>query len=419
MKKSLCLYVLFALLLAWLAPAPHSFAAQKQPVPRPGQFTGQDADFSTFTGRFGYTTAGQTEAPEKMLGQMLMVGFRGTGEGDPAYAEDFKAIRALVAAGKIGGVILFSRDITTGTYERNIYSPEQVKALCASLQAAASRLLFVAVDQEGGRIRRLLPKQGFTPVPSPAVMGGMPAESVYKIGLRLGKELNGLGININLAPSLDLNINPDNPIIGKLGRSFGRETAVVARQAAAFSRGLIAAGVLPCFKHFPGHGSSKGDSHLGFTDITGSWFKDELAPYAVLPKPNGPYLVMLGHLYHAGLDNTYPASLSGRIIQEILRGDLNWQGVVISDDLQMQAISDHYSLEETILLAINAGNDILLFGNNQQYDPELPVKVWATMQKLYREGKISAGRIEESYQRIMCLKTWLAEKRQGNNQFPD
>lgn len=356
--------------------------------------------------------------PERMLGQMLMPGFRGGGEEISKDKAEFMKMLDFVAAGKAGGVILFNRDHSSGSYERNIYSPDQVRRLCASLQAAVSdpapginAPLLIAVDQEGGRVRRLPARQGFMDLPAPAEMGRMSEDRVRGLGRELGSELRALGINVDFAPALDLNVNPHNPVIGSLGRSFGAEPELVASRAGAFMAGLTGSGIIGSYKHFPGHGSSRSDTHVEFTDLTETWSEDELLPYRRLLAGNGPYMVMLGHLFHRDFDDKYPASLSEKIAGGLLRGQLGWQGVIITDDLQMRAISDHYSLEETILLAVNAGVDILLFGNNLgQYDPELPDKAYNALLKLYREGKISRARIEESYGRIMQLKEWLRQK---------
>ena len=347
--------------------------------------------------------------PEKMLAQMLLVGFRGLGPGEKEYAADYAAFRDYVSQGKLGGVILFNRDHSSKSRVRNILNPAQVKAMCADLQAASPMPLFISVDQEGGRVRRLTPEAGFSDLPSPAEMSRLKIDMIYWRGLELGQELKELGINLDFAPSLDLNVNPDNPVIGSLGRSFGRDPEEVARMGRFFMSGLNDAGVLGSYKHFPGHGSSRSDTHVEFTDITGSWQEDELAPYKLLMKRRGPYMIMLGHLFHSNFDPVYPASLSHAVATGLLRDRLGWQGVIISDDLQMKAIADHYSLEETIRLAIEAGNDIVLFGNNLAYDVELPGKAHEAMLKLYREGKIGRERIERSYRRIMALKEWLAQ----------
>lgn len=364
---------------------------------------------------------------EAMLGQMLMFGFRGTGPEDPAYGGDFKSMLDFVGQGKAGGVVLFYTDYKTKKPGRNISGPAQLKAMNAALQAAASASpataalkgeslpLLIGVDQEGGRVRRLFPAQGFMDLPAPSAMGVMEESAVYNYGLRLGRELHSLGVNLNFAPSLDININPNNPVIGSLGRSFGSTPEQVILKAGSFGVGLTDAGVAACFKHFPGHGSSSGDSHLAFTDISKTWRQVELAPFSLLlNNPAFPtkssYMVMPGHLFNSAYDDKHPASLSAKTVNGLLRGVIGWQGVVVSDDLQMKAVSDHYDLEQTILLSVEAGVDILLFGNNLDYDPQLSEKVWQTARRLLHEKKIRPERVAESYERIVRLKKWLAEQ---------
>ena len=334
-----------------------------------------------------------------MIGSMLMLGFRGADlpPGDPFLAQ--------VRAGHVGHVILFDRDVTTGG-ERNITSPQQLRQLTATLRAASPGPLLIAVDQEGGRVRRLKTQKGFADLPSAQSMGAGQPDKTRAIARQLGKELAGLGISVNLAPVADVNSNPANPAIGALERSFSPNPALVAAHALAFGQGLAQQGVIPALKHFPGQGGAQKDSHLGLTDITRCWnAKADLAPYAQAFAQGWPGMVMLGHLFHTGLDANYPATLSHAVVADLLRGRMGWRGVIISDDMQMKAITDHYGLEQAVLLAVNAGVDILLFGNNLYWDENLPQKAFATLKGLVESGRISQQRIVESWQRICNLYT--------------
>lgn len=334
---------------------------------------------------------------ERMLGAMLMLGFRGT-----ELAQDDPFLQAL-RAGKIGHVILFDRDLTSKSI-RNIQSPEQVRRLTGSLRAAAPGPLLIAVDQEGGQVRRLKPEQGFMDVPSAQRMGQENVHATRKLAEALGRELASLGINANLAPVADVNVDPRSPAIGQLGRSFNTNPQQVARHVISFGKGLAENGVIPTLKHFPGHGSARADSHLGLADISRSWDGgSELLPYAEAFAAHWPGMVMPGHLYHAGLDAQHPATLSRMVVTGLLRQGLGWQGVVISDDLQMKAISEHYGLEEAVALAVEAGVDILLFGNNLEWDANLPQKAHAALHRLVDSGRISAARIRQSWERISAL----------------
>ncbi|MDO5483821.1 MAG: glycoside hydrolase family 3 N-terminal domain-containing protein, partial [Desulfovibrionaceae bacterium] len=341
--------------------------------------------------------SGQAASPpslERMVGAMLMLGFRGMEltPDDPFLAE--------VRSGRVGHVILFDRDMQTGG-ERNIRSPEQVRRLTATLREAAPGPIFIAVDQEGGQVRRLKPEKGFMDLPSAQRMGQENLTSTTNIAAELGRELAGLGINVDMAPVADVNVNPFSPAIGQLGRSFNTDPRQVARHVLAFGRELARAGVAPVLKHFPGHGSAKADSHLGLTDISRTWDGgNELLPYAEAFAAGWSGMVMTGHLFHAGLDAQHPATLSKMVVTGLLRQGLGWQGVVISDDMQMQAISDSYGLEESIYLAVEAGVDILLFGNNLTWDADLPRKAHATLLRLVESGRISPERIRRSWERI-------------------
>ncbi|WP_300923097.1 glycoside hydrolase family 3 N-terminal domain-containing protein [uncultured Desulfovibrio sp.] len=334
---------------------------------------------------------------DRMLGSMLMCGFRGT-ELDP---DD--PFLAAVADGRVGNVILFDRDMTTGG-ERNIRSPEQVRRLTATLRAAAPGPIFIAVDQEGGQVRRLRPQKGFSDLPSAQRLGQGSVAATLETATLLGEELAGLGIDVDLAPVADVDSNPLNPAIGRLGRAFSSDPAAVARHALAFGQGLARSGVIPVLKHFPGQGCAREDSHLGLPDITRCWDgATDLLPYAEIFRAGWPGMVMPGHLFHAGLDPDLPATLSRMVVTGLLRQGLGWQGVVISDDMQMRAIAGRYGLKESILLAVRAGVDILLYGNNLEWEDGLADKVFAALRALVDEGSIPVERIRRSWERISAL----------------
>lgn len=210
---------------------------------------------------------------------------------------------------------------------------------------------------------------------------------------------------MNLAPVVDLNVNPSNPVIGKLDRSFSADPVVVAQQARMVIDAFHQQGIIAALKHFPGHGSSTTDTHKDFTDVTATWSKKELDPYWALIREGYSDPVMTAHVFNARLDSLYPATLSKATIDGLLRKQLGFRGVVLSDDMQMKAIADRYGLEEAIRLAIDAGVDVLIFGNNVSYDPEIASKATSIIRHLVEKGAISPERINESYRRIMTLKT--------------
>ena len=334
-----------------------------------------------------------------MLGQMMLVGFRGT-----ELADDAPILRD-IREHNLGGVILFDRDVQLGKTGRNILGPGQVRALTARLQAAAVTPLLIAVDQEGGRVRRLREETGFPFSPSAKALGAGDADATRMQGQHTGELLAGLGINLNFAPVADVDVNPDSPAIGALERSFSPDPEVVAVQARAFSDGLLAAGVLPCLKHFPGHGSARADSHLGLTDISGTWSPAELIPYERL-MPGAP-MVMTGHLFLRRYDAEYPCTLSPAVVTGLLRDRLGFEGVVVSDDMQMRAITAHYGLEEALVRAVLAGVDILIFGNNLDYDPDIVPKAVDILARAVRDGRLTHGRIAASFDRIRAAKAML------------
>ena len=335
----------------------------------------------------------------RMAAQMVMVGFRGLS------AETWPEAVLLVRDIGIGGVILFDYDVPSGSAVRNIGSPEQVRQLTGDLQAMADTPLLVAIDQEGGRVNRLKERFGFPPAPSAAALGraGDPARTEEQ-SARTAELLARLGITMNFAPVVDVNSNSDNPIIGRLERSFSADPKAVADHAAAWVRGHRRHGVLTALKHFPGHGSSTADTHKGFVDVTGTWSEEELLPYQVLIRGGQADAVMTAHVVNDRLDPGRPATLSPRILQGLLRGELGFQGVIVSDDLQMGAIREHYGFAEAIAMALDAGVDLLVFGNNSVYDPEVGSRAVEEIVRLVREGVVPRERVEASWARIMQLK---------------
>ncbi len=337
---------------------------------------------------------------EQMIGQMIMVGFRGI-EPDPR-----NPIVTDISEGRIGGVVLFDVDGPGGGGERNIRSPEQLRRLTSWLEEKAGSLpLLVAIDQEGGKVNRLKVKYGFPPTVSARELGDRDdVERTSQVADRVAATLVAEGINLNFAPVVDLNTNPENPVIGSKNRSFSADPTIVVRQAQAWFDAHRRAGVISTLKHFPGHGSSRADSHRGFVDVTKTWDQRELIPYGSMIAGGFSDAVMTAHIFNARLDPDYPATLSRATITGILRNQLGFQGVVISDDMQMKAISEHYGLEESIRLGLDAGLDIFLFANNSAFDPDIARKICGIIRRLVDEGTISRARIEASYGRICRLK---------------
>ena len=337
--------------------------------------------------------------------QMLMVGFRDT--AITAESEVAQWLRDY----QIGGVILFEYDGPSKSRPRNITSKQQLKTLVDNLKRLSPTPLFVAVDEEGGNVSRLKTRYGFEPTVTPQYLGTLDNEDSTRFyARRIAQTCRNLGINVNFAPSVDVNVNPDCPIIGKIGRSFSADAEVVARNARWFINEHNKAGVLCAIKHFPGHGSSVSDTHLGLADVTDTWQDTELKPYQILLSEGAQVAVMTAHIFNRNIDNQYPATLSVTTLAK-LRNDLHFNGLIFSDDMMMNAISKSYGLEEALQLAINAGVDVLVFSNNiDVYNANIVKDAVDIIVRLVGEGKISEARIDEAYRRIVDAKAKISSK---------
>jgi len=334
------------------------------------------------------------------IGQMIMIGFRGFEATDGSY------IAQVIKDVGIGGVVLFDYDVPTKTAIRNIKNKEQVKNLITNLQSFSDIPLFISVDVEGGIVNRLKEEYGFLPIKSAKEMGQGEYIETEEGATEIGKQLKELGFNMDMAPVVDVDINPDNPIIGGIDRAFSSDPMEVTWHAKAFIEGLKSEGIVAVVKHFPGHGSSVGDSHLGLVDVTDTYQTAELFPYHLLQSEGVMDAVMTAHIIDKNIDEERPASLSGLFIANILRGQIGFDGLVISDDMQMGAITQEYGLEEATIMAILAGTDVILFSNNStdEYDEELPYKVRDIIVKAVEDGRISPERILAAFSRINNLK---------------
>lgn len=360
----------------------------------------------------------RADALKIKIGQMLIIGFNGM----TILPDD--AIAKAILAQEIGGVVLFDYDFKTKTFEHNIKNPQQLKELTASLQnyaRDAARLhhntlvpLLIGVDYEGGNVNRLKERYGFPKTFSAAEIGAMNENAAKIAAQQMAETLKAAGINLNFAPVLDVNVNPDNPIIAKLGRSFSTSAKKVAVYASIFAQTYAEYGIACAFKHFPGHGSSTGDTHAGFVDVTQTWVRDELLPYQELLNSQSLSacpMVMTAHVVHRGLDEAgNPASLSYEMTTKLLRNQLKFSGVIVTDDLQMKAITTQYGVHEAVRMAVNAGADILLFGNQLVDRMQDPKEIVEMIYQDVMDGKIAQSRIEESFERIVKLKAQLRDR---------
>ncbi len=337
---------------------------------------------------------------DQMIGEIIILGFRGTEiDGSSKIVKDINEYN-------IGGIILFDYDVPSKSSPRNIINPKQTKKLIEDIKSLTRHDLFIAIDAEGGKVNRLKAKYGFMQIDSPQKMGEDEPQNTFIKASPLGLELDYLGINLNFAPVVDVNINKDNPVIGKLERSFSDDPQKVYEHASYFIDAMHEFNVITAIKHFPGHGSSTEDSHLGLVDVTNTYQEEaELFPYKKLIQDNKTDIIMTAHVMNTNIDTDTPATLSSIFLKDILRGKLNYEGIIVSDDMQMGAIVENFGFEEAIIKAINAGCDLLIFSNNSPvYDEDIAQKAVEVIKKAIKDGKIKEETIRNSYNRIKQLK---------------
>lgn len=296
---------------------------------------------------------------EADVGQILWLGFEG--ELAPSWLLDD------IEAERVGSVILFRRNLRQVDGGTDLV---QLAELNASLHAAApsGNPLLISVDQEGGRVARV--RQPATIWPPMSAMNAHDSSLAESVGRAMGLELAALGFDIDFAPVLDVHTNPANPIIGD--RAFSTRAARVAELAVAFARGLKGAGILGCGKHFPGHGDTDVDSHLALPTLAHDLERlreVELVPFAAAARARVPML-MTAHVVFEAVDAEVPATLSRKVLQDVLRSELGYRGVVVSDDLDMKAIADHYGVGDAAVRAVRAGCDALLLCRDRKHQEQ-------------------------------------------------
>ena len=364
-----------------------------------------------FIGNMGYA---ESVSLRDKIGQMIIIGF------DGKQIDKNSPIVKTIQNENIGGVILFDYNPKKKNDDKNIESPDQVHQLNSNLQhynyLAQKKFsrphlpLLISVDYEGGeKGTRLNPANGFPATVNASSVGHMSVQQASEVAETMGSTLKKAGFNLNFAPVMDVNVNPDSPIIGKFGRSFSDNAHEVGVYADIFSSSYLDKKIQCAYKHFPGHGSATGDSHLGFVDVSETWQPRELEPYEIiLGEDQSCGMVMTAHLINRQLDESgLPATLSHKVLTELLRDKLNFKGVVITDDMQMKAIADHYSLDKAVVMAVNAGADMIMFANQLSDVPQDPKVVIDLIESKVRTGEIREQRINEAYNRIVGLKETL------------
>lgn len=346
----------------------------------------------------GSVFAQSTDSLDIKIGQMILIGF-------PKDNVDPEVLRE-IRQGKVGSIIIFEKNIPA----KNSFVA--LKKITWTYQHAAPIPLFICIDQEGGRVNRLKDKYGFPrSITAAAMAKSTTLDSVRFYSEATASTLAGLGINVNFAPVVDLASNPDNPIIAKFGRAFSANEDSVALMAKEVIKQHRKYGVVTSLKHFPGHGSSKADTHLGIADVTNTWEERELKPYQLLIDSGYTDAIMTSHIVNKKLDkNGNPGTLSADVLTGILRKRLHFNGVIFTDDMQMHAITKHYGFEQAIKLAILGGVDIMTFSNNIAGSDQRTVdKVHGIVRSMVEKGEIPRSRIDESFKRIMQLKKRLTK----------
>jgi beta-N-acetylhexosaminidase len=389
--------------LLCLSAAGMRISLAAEPQGRPGEGGSHEAQRAE-AARAGALAALRDESEaatelDRMIGQMILVGFLGSSQRDAGVI----AVHDQLKRGTVGGVLLFPD---------NIRSPANLRALTTYLASANPTLApFIAVDQEGGLVQRLSRRNGHAYFPAARKVARdsrlNSPEAAFDLYKRMADMLAKGGINLNFGPVVDLSINPGNSVVVRRKRSYGTDPKIVTMLAGAFIAAHRDANVITAAKHFPGHGSSWSDSHKSLPDITKSWREVELDPYVGLNRSGLLDMVMLGHLYHPRFSDgeKVPASLSERAVRALrTKGYIGFQGVIVSDDMEMGAVRGRFDLDDTVVRAVNAGVDVLVFSNVKARDPKLGDKVHAAIAEAVREGRIAPQTIRQAYERIALLK---------------
>ena len=321
------------------------------------------------------------------LGQLMMIGLRGTS----LTAEEEK----FIIESDVAGVTLF---------DRNLQSPEQIHAFCSHLQKLRHKTksglpFFIAIDMEGGRVHRF--KAPFTKWPALKYLGDKDSPSMaFDFALGMSNELRAVGVNLDFAPCLDIFTNPDNKIIGD--RSPGTNAEIVSKIGSALTRGYLKGGIIPCGKHFPGHGNTLIDSHEDLPVEENTWpelLEREIIPFTKNFRSGVP-MVMTAHILFKNIDAKFPVTLSSLFLKTYLRQELRYQGIIISDDLDMKALANKYDPDKIPLMALQAGCDMILYCNNFDH----PAVALDSIHKAVAEGQLQTSTLQQSIDRVRNLK---------------
>ena len=335
---------------------------------------------------------GKRSELELKLLQMFMVGVPGT--------EIDSQVTSFLESYQPGGILYFAEN-----YESPALMAEYSGEMQNCLKENRNLPLFIAVDQEGGKVQRL--GKPFIHFPEAAKIGSLDSPKLaFDIAEVMSKELSAVGINLDFWPLCDINTRPSNPVIGK--RAFGDDEELVSRISSAIVRGFVRNGMVACVKHFPGHGDTTVDSHKILPKSSVDWAdleKREIKPFLKAMRAKTD-MFMTAHILNDKIDDVYPASISYTTITKLLRGEMRFNRIVISDDMQMDAISNNFNEDDVVALAINAGSDMLIYRDMERGQRAMDVAL-----RFLEEGRISAEQVNESYSRIEEVKKRVLAKR--------
>ncbi len=320
------------------------------------------------------------------VGQLFVIGFQGFEPSDD--------VKKFIKDNNMGGVIFF---------DRNISSPAQLGDLTNELQDLRLNQnepqLFMSIDMEGGRVARL--KAPFTQWPAMNILGEIGSASLgFKFAESMGRELLAVGLNLNFSPCVDVLTNPENKVIGD--RSFGKDPELVSKMSSSLVRGFLKSGVLPCVKHFPGHGDTLLDSHEDLPHIKHDMARLESVEFIPFKKAfrARTELVMTAHIILEAVDPQFPATLSPKVITDLLKNKLGYRKAVITDDMEMKAVTKHYSASQAAIAAVNAGCTMLLYCHTLETQQE----AFEAVVKAVSEGQIKLSIIEKNYEQVVKIK---------------
>lgn len=339
------------------------------------------------------------------IASMLIMGFDGL---EPMESS---SVARWIKNNDLGGVILFDYCLKSEEYNKNIFSEKQVTETTTRLQSWAKKAnhtpLWISVDFEGGQVNRFKHVSQSPQTYEPSVYEHMSQSQMNSVLQNMAIWLKKTGFNLNFAPLLDLSVTKSDGIIGSMGRSFSAHSDIVAEKSSHWIKQFFAHGIMSCLKHFPGHGSALGDTHLGLVDVSDTFCMDEIIPYKhVLQKNKYPLFLMTAHVVNRQLDASgVPATFSYPILTTLLRDQLHFNGIVVSDDIQMSALSAYYSLDEILASTVNAGADMIIVGNQLgMFDAEEMID---SIERLVLSKEISLARINDSAARVQEYKALM------------